>query len=145
LYSGAQVVIRKRSGMIHCHLPGAIQDDQGRRGARSVSVEILFAQRHGHVLQAGVISVADGFDICALLVGCGVGSLRRVAVESSRADYDQALRSEFLPQTGNDGDFGFAVSAPIAQKNKRIGEPFSDARVGGFGPRYWVTCKGGAG
>jgi hypothetical protein len=40
-----------------------------------------------------------------------------------------------------------ALQSPhqCAQKNKRTGEPFSDASVGGFGPRYWVTCKGGAG
>ena len=74
--------------MIHRYLPGAIQNDESRRGARSVSVEILFAQRNRHVLQAGVIAAADGFDIRSLLFRRGIGSLRRVAVQLGRADDD---------------------------------------------------------
>ena len=99
--------------MIHRYLAGAIQDYQRRRRTCSVGIEVLFAQRNRHILQAGVIFGADGFDICALLFGRGIGSLGCVAVELGRTDDDQARGSELLPQAGDDGDLGFAVHTPM--------------------------------
>src|ERR1700676_790269 len=99
--------------MVHRYLAGAIQDDQSRRRACSVGVEVLFAQWNRHVLQAGVIFGADGFDILALLLGRGVGSLGCVAVELGWTDDDQARGSELLAQAGDDGDLGFAVHTPM--------------------------------
>ena len=72
LHSREQFVVGKRSGMIHRYLSGAIQDDYSRGCAGSVGIEILFAQRHGHVLQAGVIALADGFNVGAFLFGRGI-------------------------------------------------------------------------
>ena len=99
--------------MIHRYLAGAIQDDQRRRRAGPVGVEVLSAQWHGHVLQAGIISGADRLDIRALLFGRCVGSLGCVAVELGWTDDDQARGSELLAQAGDDGDFGFAVHTPM--------------------------------
>src|SRR5260370_42502033 len=92
LQSGSQFVIRKRTWMIHRHLPGTIQDDQSRRRTRPVSIEILIAQRHRHVLQTAVVSCADGFDIRPLLFRRGLGSLRRLAVGLGWSGDEQALR-----------------------------------------------------
>src|SRR5208337_34741 len=118
LQSGSQFIVRNRTRMIHRNLPGAIQDDQ--RGSRtgSVGIEILFAQRHGHVLQAGVITLANRFDISPFLRRRSVGPLRRVAVKLCRADDEQARGSELLPQAGNDGDLGFAVHTPMCPEEQ---------------------------
>src|SRR5208337_749875 len=99
--------------MIHLYLSGAIQNDQSRRRARSIGVEILLAQRHRHLQQGAVITLAHRFYVRPFLFGRDIGSLGRVAVELSWTDDDQAFGSELLPQAGDNRDFGFAVHTPM--------------------------------
>jgi len=109
-----------------------------------VGIEVLFAQRHRHVLQASVISRTHRFDIRAFLFRRGIGPLRRVAVELGRSDNHQSSEANSCRKRAMIGTSALQSPHQCAQKNSRTGEPFSDARLGGFGPRYCVTCKGGA-
>ena len=74
--------------MIHRYLACAIQNDQGWRCARPVGVEVLFAQRHRHILQAGIIARADSFDIRTFRDRRSIRASRRITVELSRPDDD---------------------------------------------------------
>jgi hypothetical protein len=133
LYSVAQFVIRQCSGMIHRYLAGSVQDDQRRCRTCPVGIEVLFAQRNRHVLKAAVVSGADGFDVCALLLGRCVGSLGCVAVELGWTDDDQARGSELLPQAGDDGDLGFAVHTPMGPEEKKNWRTFQRRGSWGLG------------
>src|SRR5260370_13996979 len=110
--------------MIRRPLPSAIQNDQSWRRAGSVSIEILLAQRHGHIRQARIVALADGFDIGPFLRRRSVGPLCCIAVELGWPDDDQALASELLPQARNYGDFGLAVNAPMRTEEQNDGRTF---------------------
>src|SRR5260370_35759683 len=90
-YRRLQLLHRHRARMIEAHDPTAIDEHQGRRGARPIQFEILFADGHGSIQQVGVEAVADFVDVFHFLLWGRLLAARRITGTLRRTNYGEPL------------------------------------------------------
>src|SRR5450631_363688 len=81
LDGGLEVFILHRARMIQRNPARTIDQDQSRRGAGPVEIEVLFADRDGNALQSGIEMLPDPLDVGKLILRLRIFSLRRVAIK----------------------------------------------------------------
>ena len=104
--------------MIQPHDAGAINENQGGRGAGAVTGEVRFAHRGGSVDQTGVVTLPHLLYIGRLDRWWGVGSRGDVTVFLSGREKRQALGHELRLDARQGRDLGFAVGAPVGPEEQ---------------------------
>src|SRR5689334_9099997 len=102
--------------MIQRNASVPIDQDEGRSGARAVHFEVLLAEWRGDIDQRSINLFSDPLDVRCLLLGSGIVSGFRIAVELCRAEDYEAFRRELLLDARDGWNLTAAIGTPMSPK-----------------------------
>src|SRR5450755_817995 len=105
--------------MVESDAAGVIEQDQSRRRAGPIKIEILFTDRDRNTLQRRIEMLPDAFDVGKFILRLRIFSLRRVTVELRGSEQHQTAPAELGAQLRDHGAFSFTVAAPMCPEKKQ--------------------------